>query len=338
VNNQGPGVSTGSFRISYYLSLYASGTTPDVAISTIRVVTASLAAGDTNTATTSLSIPSNAFGGTYYLCSLADALNQVAESSEMNNTMCSGATVTLPSADMVMTAVSTATTVIAPGQTLSASNSVKNQGGFAAGSFRIGFYLSLSANGSTQDGTITATRTLGSLAAGASSSGTTSLTLPSSTTLGIYYLCAMADSLSQVAESDEGNNTLCTGSTIQVTLPDLTMMAVTPNASHANPGGTLSVTTTVSNGGSASGAFRIAFRLSPTASYSDPGAVVITVTRSVTSLAAGASSSGTTNLTLPGSTPSGVYFVCTLADSLNQVAESNEANNTLCSGATVTVP
>ena len=51
-----------------------------------------------------------------------------------------------------------------------------------------------------------------------------------------------------------------------------------------------------------------------------------------------ASSRGTTTLTLPGSTPVGTYYVCTLADSLSQVTESNEGNNTLCSGATVTVP
>jgi len=338
VINQGA-ASAGSFRLAYYLSpdsIYGNG--DELAISTIRAVTNPFATGGTSTATTSLAIPSATPGGTYYLCALADSLNQVAESMETNNARCSASTVTLPKADLVMTTVSTATTVIAPGQSLSAANSVMNQGGFAAGSFRIGFYLSMNANGSTQDGTITATRTLSSLAAGASSSGTTSLTLPSSMMLGNYYLCAMADSLSQVAESDEGNNTLCTGSTIQVTLPDLTMSVVTPNASTASPGGTLSVTDTVSNGGAASGVFRISYRLSPTASYSDPGAVVITITRSVTSLAAGVSSTGTTTLTLPGATPSGTYYVCTLADSLNQVTETNEGNNTLCSGATVTVP
>jgi subtilase family serine protease len=57
----------------------------------------------------------------------------------------------------------------------------------------------------------------------------------------------------------------------------------------------------------------------------------------VTSLAAGASSTGTTSLTIPTSTPSGTYYVCSIADSLNQVAELNEGNNTLCSdGAAIT--
>lgn len=336
VSNQG--AASGAFRIGYHLStdaIYGNG--DDVVIPTVRVVT-SLGAGASNTATTGLSIPSTAPGGTYHLCEMADSANQVAESNETDNTLCNGATVTLPSADLVMTAVSTATSVIAPGQTLLVSNSVNNQGGFPAGSFRIGFYLSANADGSTQDVMISTTRTLSSLAAGASSTGTTSLTVPSATPPNNYYLCAMADTLHQVAETDEGNNTRCTTSTLQVTLPDLTMTDVTSNATTATKGGTLSVTTTASNGGSASGAFRIAFRLSPNTIYGDSDDVVITVTRSVTSLAAGASNTGTTSLTIPGATPSGDYYVCTLADSLHQVSETDEGNNTLCSGAIVTVP
>jgi N-acetylneuraminic acid mutarotase len=337
VMNQGP-LAAGTFRIAYHLSIdniYGNG--DDVVISTIRVVT-SLGAGASNTATTNLSIPSNAPGGTYQLCAMADSVFQMAESDETNNALCSGATVTLPKADLVMTAVSTATTVIAPGKTLSLSNSVKNQGGFGAGSFTIGFYLSYNSDGSTQDASITTTRTLSSLGIGSTSTASTTFSIPSNTSLGTYYVCAMADSGQAVPEEVEINNVLCTGGTIQVSLPDLSMTDVTPNASTANPGGTLSVTTTVSNGGSASGAFRIGFRLSPTASYDDSGAVVITTTRSVSSLAAGASSTGTTNLTIPGATPSGDYYVCTLADSLSQVAEADELNNTLCSGSQVNVP
>jgi FtsP/CotA-like multicopper oxidase with cupredoxin domain len=337
VKNLGPGVSSGSFRIGYYLSLDPAGATHDVDISTIRALTTTFAVNETNSATTDLSVPSTAPGGAYYLCAVADSVNQINETDETNNTLCSG-TVTLPKADLRMTAVSSATTVIAPGKTLSVSNSVTNQGGYGAGSFRIGFYLSVNPDGSSQDVAITATRTLSALAAGASSTGSTNPAIPSTTRPNSYYLCVMADSLNQIPESDEGNNTLCTASAIQVTLPDLTMTAVTSNASHASPGGPLSVPTTVSNGGAASGGFRIGFRLSPTASYDDPGAVVITTTRVVNSLAAEASSPDTTSLTLPGSTPSGDYYVCTLADSLSQVTETNETNNTLCSTATVTVP
>jgi alpha-tubulin suppressor-like RCC1 family protein/subtilase family serine protease len=331
-------VSSGAFRIAYHLSFNTTyGDGDDIVISTIRAVT-TLGPGASNTAITSLSIPSNAPGGTYHVCVMADSLNQVDEGgNEGNNTLCSTNTVTLPTADLLMTAVSTATTAIAPGKTLSVSNTVMNQGGYGAGSFRIGFYLSVNSDGSTNDVAITATRTLSSLGAGTTSTGSTTLTIPSGAPLGTYYVCAMADSLNQVPEMDEGNNVLCTGGTIQVTLPDLSMTDVTPNAATANKGGTLSVTTTVSNAGSASGAFRIAFHLSTDTTYGNGDDVVITITRSVTSLAAGASSTGTTSLTIPGATASGNYYVCTLADSLSQVAETDEGNNTLCSDDTVTV-
>ena len=325
---------SGTFRIGYYFSLSSVGITHDVSISTIRTVT-TLGAGDSNNATTILSIPSTAPGGTYYVCAMADSVNQVAETNELNNTLC-GATVTLPKADLLMTGVTTDTTVIAPGKTLALSNSVKNQGGFNAGTFKIGFYLSVNHDGSTQDVAITATRTLSALAAGATSTAKTTLTIPSTALLGTYYVCANADSLGQVDESDEGNNTLCTGSTIQVTLPDLSMTDVTPGDTTATKGKTLSVATTVSNGGSASGAFRIAFYLSSDGVSHD---VVITTPRVVFSLAAGASSTEPkTILTIPGATPSGAYYVCTLADSLDQVTETNEGNNTLCSGFQVNVP
>jgi CARDB/Kelch motif/Divergent InlB B-repeat domain/Beta-propeller repeat len=336
VMNQGT-MPTGTFRIAYHLSgdnIYGNG--DDVVISTIRTVT-SLVPGASDSATTSLSIASNAPGGTYHLCALADSIAQVAESNETNNALCSAGTVTLPTADLVMTGVSTPATAVAPGNSLSVSNTVMNQGGFAAGSFRVGFYLSVNADGSTNDVAISTTRTLSSLGAGASSTGTTTLTIPPGTAEGTYYVCAMADSLGQVAESNELNNVLCTASTLQVSLPDLSMTEVTPNSSTVTPGGTLSVTNTVSNGGSASGVFRIAFRLSPDSVYGNTDDVVVTATRVVSSLGAGSSSTGTTNLTIPGSTPLGDYYICALADSLGQVAESDEGNNTLCSGTQVNV-
>jgi subtilase family serine protease len=187
--------------------------------------------------------------------------------------------------------------------------------------------------------TITQTRSVASLAAGASSAGTTTLTVPASTPTGAYYVCAMADSDSTVSESNETNNSLCTGTAIQVSGSDLIMTAVTPNAATVNQGKTLSVTNSAKNQGLLSaGAFRVGFHLSTNTTYGDGDDVVIATTRSVTSLAAGATSSATTSLAIPSSTPPGDYYVCAMADSLLQVAELDEANNVLCSAGTVSVP
>jgi subtilase family serine protease len=92
------------------------------------------------------------------------------------------------------------------------------------------------------------------------------------------------------------------------------------------------VSTTVKNqGGFPASSFTIAFALSPSASYTDPGALVSATTRTVTSLAAGASSTATTKLIIPLNTPVGTYFLCALVDSAHTVTESDETNNSGCS-------
>ena len=340
VKNQGI-VSAGSSKVGYSLSVDTTyGNGDDIAIATTRTI-ASLAAGATNTATTTLTIPATTPPGTYYVCAKADSAGAVTELDETNNTLCSGVTVSVPQSDLIMSAVSTTATVLAPGGTLTLPNTAKNQGAFPAGNFLVAFDLSPTAS-YTDAGAVafTTTRSVTSLAAGASSTATTVLTIPTTTSLGTYYVCAMADSANTVSESNETNNSLCTSTTVQVARPDVIMTAVTPNAGTVNQGATLSVTDTVKNQGPlATGvSMRVGYHLSTNTTYGDGDDVAITTTRTVTSLAAGASSTVTTNLTIPATTPPGTYYVCAMGDTLNQVVESDETNNTLCSSVTVSVP
>jgi hypothetical protein len=43
------------------------------------------------------------------------------------------------------------------------------------------------------------------------------LTIPNSTPLNVYHVCAMADSPNRVVEADELNNTMCSPTQITVT-------------------------------------------------------------------------------------------------------------------------
>lgn len=91
---------------------------------------------------------------------------------------------------------------------------VKNQGLLSAGSSTLRYYLSLDGVKNNGDLLLSGSRSVFSLAAGASSTGTTTVTIPSGTALGTYVLLACADDTKVVAESDETNN--CRASNTQI--------------------------------------------------------------------------------------------------------------------------
>jgi len=299
-----------------------------------------LANGASSTVTTTVTFPNTTPPGAYYVCAMADSTGAVTESDETNNTLCSTGTVTVPQADLIMTVVSTTATAVSPGAGISVSNTTKNQGLFVAPTFTIGFVLSPTAN-YNDPGAIasTTTRTLNSLAVGASATASTNMLVPASTPLGTYYICAKTDVNNTVSESNETNNTLCTSTTVVVGLPDLLMTVVSPTTSTANAGGALSVNNTVKNQGATTAVgFVIQFVLSVNTTYGDGDDIVFSVTRPGGTVLAGQSVAATTNLTVPGTTPPGSYYVCSKADWDNRIPESNETNNALCSASPITVP
>ena len=96
------------------------------------------------------------------------------------------------------------------------------------------------------------------------------VTIPSATATGIYFLIAKADDDQRVLETSETNNTRSTLLTIG---PDLVVSTLTVPASAA-PGSTIAVADTVKNQGAGSaGASLLRFYLSANASF-DAGDVV----------------------------------------------------------------
>jgi hypothetical protein len=98
------------------------------------------------------------------------------------------------------------------------SNTVKNQGGSAAGAFAIGFVLS--ANNIIGDGddiALTPQRSVSGLGVGLSNGGSTTVTVPGDTAPDVYFIGAIADVNGAVAEGNESNNTRLAAGTITVT-------------------------------------------------------------------------------------------------------------------------
>jgi hypothetical protein len=96
------------------------------------------------------------------------------------------------------------------------TDTVANGGNASAGVSTTRYHLSLDTKKSISDRLLTGTRAIPALNAGDSSTGTATLTIPTTTAPTAYYLVACADDLKKVAEGDETNN--CRASTTRVTV------------------------------------------------------------------------------------------------------------------------
>jgi subtilase family serine protease len=161
-----------------------------------------LAGGASSTATTAVMIPSSTATGTWFIIAQADAENAVTEISETNNTA-AGATRIGP--DLLVTGLSAPATITA-GVPIAIADVTANQGGGAAGPSTTRYFLSSDYSYSGSDVQLGA-RDVPSLAAGANSSGSATVTVPAGTAPGKYYLIAVSDSGATVPETVETNNT-----------------------------------------------------------------------------------------------------------------------------------
>ena len=117
--------------------------------------------------------------------------------------------------DLVITTVTSPSTGTAGG-TIDVSFGIKNQGGQAAGSFWVGFYLSTNSTITTSDIDTSWGCGFNSLAAGESSSCGGSIGIPASIAAGTYYLGVYADSKSEISEGSESNNGLAASNQITI--------------------------------------------------------------------------------------------------------------------------
>jgi subtilase family serine protease len=163
---------------------------------------------------------------------------------------------------------------------------------------------------------------IGELLPDQTQSAQVTVAIPSTATLGTYYIVARADAGFTVAESSESNNTGY--STIRVG-GDLVVDFVAPTA--VGGGVTFTVTDTTTNVGSVAVAQSLtSFYLSPNAALSADD--VPLGSRSVDSLEAGDASVINTTLVVPVGTAPGTYYLFAKADGANAVTETQENNNT----------
>lgn len=326
VRNQGTAAATGFFYVGVYLSADATITSADTLLGRRHV--AGLAVGAASTVTATVSTPATLAPGTYYLGAMADELNSQTESDETNNTLAGSPLAVVQDVDLMLSAVSTTASSFPLGGTLPFTTTARNQSATGtARRFHIGLYLSADAT-ITPDDFLLATRYVASLAPGASSTATTSSTIPSTLAPGTYYVGAIADYTNVQSEISETNNTLA-GATVGVVREvDLSVLALHHTATVVPGGGSFPVTVTLRNqGASPSGAFGVGLYLSPDTVITPFDSILISPQPRLGPLAAGTSTTVTFTAAVHPAWPSGTYYVGALVDPNNEQQETSETNN-----------
>ena len=289
-----------------------------------------LAGGASSAGSTVLTIPSGYPPGTAYVIAKADADGAIPEANEANNTR-SDSIVIGP--DLIVFALSAPATAGA-GLTIVVTDTTKNQAGGSAPPFATAFYLSSNTTLGAGDVLLGARTLTAGLGPNASSSGSTTLTIPASTAPASYYLIAKADDGGAVAETIETNNTR---SVLIRISPDLSVLTLSAPASAA-PGASIVVSDTTRNAGQGTaGASTTRIYLSLNTTFESAADTPLGF-RAVPLLTTGATSPGSTPVTIPPGTTPGTWYILARADADNAVAESNETNNQTARAITVTAP
>ena len=270
-------------------------------------------------------IPASMSPGTYYARLYVDYYDHISESDEYNNditTSTAQLTVQQCEPDLVPTAVS-GPTAGARGATVQVSVSVANQGVVAANDVPVDIFLSADQTVTNQDVYI-GSKTIASLASGATWSDTLALTVPSNLGSGCWYWGVLVDINNAIQELDETNNALANSAQFCVQQPNLRVASVSVPAS-ATSGQSVDVVASIQNsGGSAAPTFECRLFLS---SDSSPSADdVLLDTFSVQGLAASASTSRTLPVQLASDLVGTYYFVVEV-DTGQSVAEEDESDN-----------
>ena len=313
--NQGAAAVGSPTVTAFYLSFNQTFDASDTPLGSRTID--SLNGGSIDVASTTLVVPATTSVGTYYVLARADNGGSVSEYLETNNVKAS-ALVSI-GADLSVS-VLTAPVDAGAGLPLIVNETTVNLGAAVAEPAATRYYLSLNMTLDASD-TLLGSRATPSLAAGASSATTVTLTIPPVTT-GSYYVIANADDLHEIAETNETNNFR----KVKIDVgPDLVVGSLAVPA-LAGAGGVINVVDNTENqGGGLAAATQTSFYLSANTAW-DAGDVLLG-TRAVPDLNGGQASSVSTPLTLPAETALGSYYVIARADHAGVVVELLETNN-----------
>ncbi|MFA6486189.1 MAG: CARDB domain-containing protein [Candidatus Magasanikbacteria bacterium] len=289
-------------------------------------------------------VPSNLSGGQYCLYYIIDANNAVSESNEGNNSWQGANPITvntLTVIDLTRSTDSISSYTYSPGDTISASATIINNGNSSAAGSTFSYYFT---KDSVSYSSAKGSSSIPALSSGSTSYKTITYTIPPDTAAGTYYLSYFIDSGNAVTESNEGNNQYYFSSITVSGRPDLTVTSASINdtslhySDYYPTAQTLSIITQVRNLGTVS-ASGVTFKAElVNASNSSLTYPLTNLSASASSFSAGYNSSVTLTGTIPSGMPYvGTYYIRVTIDSNLAITESNETNNQVNSGNTLFV-
>jgi subtilase family serine protease len=224
-----------------------------------------------------------------------------------------------------------AAAAVVPGGDLVISDTTKNNGSVTAATSTTKFYLSKDNKIDAGD-VVLGSRAIAALAPKQASTGSTTVTIAPGTSLGNYFLIAVADADNAVAETNNKNNKK--SRKLSVTRPDLTVSRL-QSPSSAVAGSSIVINETTSNKTAVSaGSSTTNYYLSADAILD--GSDSLLAGRAVSALAAKGNSAASTTVVIPLSTLPGKYYLIAVCDSADAVVEVNEGNNTRSKKITIT--
>ena len=164
-----------------------------------------------------------------------------------------------------------------------------------------------------------------------------SVTIPSGTAPGNYFILVRADALGAVSEINELNNVTAAALTVTLSTRDLVIENLSLSLASVAPGGSVTVSHNVANRGTVTVTETYTDRiyLSTDQTFDAADTLLGTSHGHMTDLASNALHSNSQAVTIPVETAPGNYFILVQADALGAVSESNEGNNVTAAGLTV---
>ncbi len=210
-------VAAGASTLRFYLSADGAKGPGDLLLPGKHSIL-TLGPGAISAGATTVKIPNSIALGSFYVLACADDLLKVSETDE-NNCLSTTTPMLVALPDLVILVVNNPPSTVAVGKSFVASDSVHNPSPVAALKSTTRYFLSLDTVKGLEDVPLTGTRKVPQLAAGATSTGSRSVSVPSATPPGTYHLLACADDNANLSETDEANNCRDASTTVLVTAP-----------------------------------------------------------------------------------------------------------------------